>query len=62
MPAAKEESRRILGTLPDDAGWDDVQYSICVRDRVERGSREADEDKLIPHEDVEVRMKQRPDE
>jgi uncharacterized protein (UPF0248 family) len=61
MPAAQEESRRILDRLPDDASWDEVQYSICVRDRVERGRR-ADEGKLIPHEDVEVRMKQRLDE
>jgi predicted transcriptional regulator len=62
MPTAKEEIRRFLDTLPDDASWDDVQYSICVRDRVERGRREADEGKLIPHEEVEVEMKQWLDE
>ena len=44
--------------MPDDASWDDVQYSIYVRDRVERGRREADEGKLIPHKEVDARMKQ----
>lgn len=57
MPTAKEEIRRLLDTLPDDATWDDVQYSIYVRERVERGRREADEEKLIPQDEIEVRMK-----
>jgi predicted transcriptional regulator len=43
-------------TLPDDATGNDVQYSMYVRDRVERGRREADEGKLIPHDEVERRM------
>jgi hypothetical protein len=58
MATAKEEIRKILDALPDDATFEDVQYSIYVRERVERGRREADENKLIEQDDVEVRMKQ----
>jgi hypothetical protein len=43
-------------SLPDDAAGEDVQYSMYVRDRVERGRREADEGKLILHDEVEKRM------
>jgi hypothetical protein len=39
MPTAKEEIRRLIETLPDDATWEDVQYSIYVRERIERGRR-----------------------
>ena len=37
MANTKEEIRKILHALPDDATWEDVQYSIYVRERVERG-------------------------
>ena len=47
MATPKEEIRKILDTLPDDATWEDVQYSIYVRERVERGRREANQDKLL---------------
>lgn len=57
MPTAKEEIRRMLDTLPDDATWEDVQYSIYVRERIERGRREADEGKVIDQEEIERRMK-----
>ena len=62
MPTAKEEIRKMLDTLPDDATWEDLQYSIYVRERVERGRREADQESLISQEEVETRMKQWLDE
>jgi hypothetical protein len=57
MSSAKEEIRKLLDTLPDDATWEDVQYSIYVRERVERGRREAEQAGLIDQEEVENRMK-----
>jgi len=56
MATAKEEIRRILDSLPDDATWEDVQYSIYVRERIERGRREADQEKLISQGDAESRI------
>ena len=47
----------MLDTLPDDATWEDVQYSIYVRERIERGRREADEGKVVDQEEIELRMK-----
>ncbi|MEO8372155.1 MAG: hypothetical protein ABI806_23420 [Candidatus Solibacter sp.] len=57
MATAKEEIRKMLDTLPDDATWEDVQYSIYVRERVERGRLEAEQAKLIDEDEIESRMK-----
>lgn len=37
MIAAKEEVRRLLDALPDDASFEDIQYHIYVREKIERG-------------------------
>lgn len=51
---AKEEVRKMLDALPDDATWEDVQHSIYVRERVERGRLEADRGEVIEQEEVEA--------
>ncbi|MSV34324.1 MAG: hypothetical protein EXQ47_01825 [Bryobacterales bacterium] len=56
MATAKEEFRRLIDTLPDDATWEDVQYSIYVRERIERGRREASEGKTVDQGEIEQRM------
>lgn len=62
MTTAKEEVRRMLEALPDDASLEDVQYSIYVRERIERARREADEGRLIPQDEMENRMRRWLDE
>lgn len=57
MATAKEEIRKLLDTLPDDATWEDVQYSIYVRERVERGRGTAEQAGLVDQEEIESRMK-----
>lgn len=56
LNTAKEETRRILDSLPDNASWEDIQYSIYARERIERGGREADAGKLIDQEEIEQGM------
>ena len=57
MASVKEEVRRMIESLPDDATWEDVQYSIYVRERIERGRREAADGKILDEHEVERRMK-----
>jgi len=57
MASVKEEFRRMIENLPDDATWEDVQYSIYVRERIERGRGEAAEGKILDEDEVERRMK-----
>lgn len=35
--SVKEEARRVIDSLPDTAGWDDVVYATYIRDVVARG-------------------------
>jgi predicted transcriptional regulator len=57
MATVKEEVRRMIESLPDDATWEDVQYSIYVRERIERGRRQAADGKVLDQDEVERRMK-----
>jgi hypothetical protein len=56
MATAREENRRRIDTLPDDAIWEDVQYSIYVRERIERGRHETSEGKTVDQSEIERRM------
>ena len=63
MPTAKDEIRKMLDGLPDNASWEDVQYSIYVRERISRGRAEAEQpESLIDQEEIEARMSQWLDE
>lgn len=57
MATVKQEIRRMIESLPEDATWEDVQYSIYVRERIERGRCEAADGKILDEEEVERRMK-----
>ena len=41
MAPAKEDVRRILELLPDDASLEDIQYRIYVRQKIESGLEDA---------------------
>jgi len=56
METAKEEVRRILDSLPDDATLEDVQYRIYVRQAIAAGLRDVDEGRVVSQEEVERRM------
>ncbi len=56
MATVKEEVRRMLDTLPDDASFEDIQYHIYVREKIERGLRAIDEDRVLSEEEVERRL------
>jgi hypothetical protein len=57
MPTVKDEVRRMIERLPDGATWEDVQYSIYVRERIERGRGEAANGKILEEDEVGRRMK-----
>jgi hypothetical protein len=42
MPTVREEARKIIDQLSDDATWEDLAYQIFVRQKIERGVQEAD--------------------
>ena len=56
METAKEEVRRILDSLPDDASLEEIQYRIYVRQAIAAGIRDVDEGRIVPQEEVQRRM------
>jgi predicted transcriptional regulator len=56
MNTAKEEVRKMLERLPDDASFEDIQYHIYVREKIERGLKDIQEGRVLSQEEVEERM------
>jgi hypothetical protein len=56
MGKPKEEVRRLLEALPEDASYEDIQYHIYVRQAVQLGIEAADRGEVISQEEVERRM------
>ncbi len=56
MNTAKEEVKKILENIPDDASFEDIQYHIYVREKIEKGLNDIEQGNIISHEEAEVRM------
>ena len=56
MNTAKEEVRKMLDQLPDDASFEDIQYHIYVQEKIERGLRDIQEGRVLTQEEIEERM------
>lgn len=60
----KEEMRKMLESLPEDCTcpedctWEDIQYHIYVREKIERGMAAADAGDVISQEEAEKRVEQ----
>jgi predicted transcriptional regulator len=56
MSTAKEEVRKMLDRLPDDSSFEDIQYHIYVREKIEHGLEDLKAGRLLTQEEVERRM------
>jgi predicted transcriptional regulator len=56
MNTAKEEVRKILDRIPDDVSYEDIQYHIYVREKIERGLKDVEEGQVLSQEEAEQRM------
>jgi len=56
METAKDEVRRILDSLPDDATLEEIQYRIYVRQAIDAGSRDIAEGRTLSQGEVEQRV------
>jgi len=56
MKSAKEEVRKILEKVPDEASLEDIQYQIYVRQRIDRGLDDVKQGKTISQQEMEARM------
>jgi predicted transcriptional regulator len=56
MSTAREVVRKMLDQIPDDASFEDIQYHIYVREKIESGLRDIKEGHVLSQEEVEQRM------
>ena len=56
MQNAKQEAIKILQTLPDDSTFEEIQYRLFVRQKIEQGLEDIARGKTYSQEMVEKRM------
>lgn len=56
MSTAKEEVRKMLEQIPDDSSFEDIQYHIYVREKIEHGLKDIEEGRILNQEEIERRM------
>ena len=52
----KEQARKIVDDLPEDASWDDLMYRIYVRQAIEAGLRDSDAGRTLDVKEVRARF------
>jgi len=57
MGNAKREALELIQQLPDDSSFEDIQYHLYVREKVERGLHDLKNRRILSHKEVERRMK-----
>ena len=56
MQSAKQEVMKLLRDLPDGSTLEEIQYSLYVRQKIQRGFQDVKDGKTRTQEEVEKRM------
>ena len=56
MGRPKEEVRKLLDTLPQEASFEDIHYHIYVQQAIRRGLEAAERGELVDQDEIERRM------
>jgi len=56
MLSAKEETIRLLKELPDNSTFEEIQYHLFVRQKIQRGIEDIEDGRIYSQEDMERRM------
>ena len=56
MQNIKQSAHELIDHLPEQATWDDVMYTLYVRQKRERSLQAVAEGKVISHEDAKKRL------
>lgn len=52
----KDEAKKLIDNLPEQATWDDVMYQIYVKKKIDESIQYAKEGNTLLHEDVKKRL------
>jgi predicted transcriptional regulator len=56
----KDQARRLVEDLPDDASWDDLMYKIYVRQAIEAGLEDSAAGRTVDVKDVRAQFGLKP--
>lgn len=56
MNTVKEGVKTLLEKLPDDCTIEDIQYHLCVLEKIQKGIERAEKEGTISHEEVKKRL------
>ena len=56
----KDEARRLIEELPEDATWDNLMHKIYVRQAIEAGLKDSDAGRTLDVKEVRARFGLRP--
>ena len=56
MQNIKQSAHELIDHLPEQATWDDVMYTLNVRQKLERSLQAVAEGKVISREDAKKRL------
>jgi Fe-S cluster assembly iron-binding protein IscA len=58
--SVKQEARRMIEELAEDATWDDLMYRIYVRQAIESGLKDSEANRTIDVQEVRARFGLKP--
>lgn len=56
MSIIKEEAKKLIDRLPDQATWDDIMYEFYVKKKLSIALRAAEEGRVVSHKEVKKRL------
>ncbi len=56
MKTAKQEVKQLLEQIPDDSTFEDIQYHIYVREKIERGLKDVRDGRVLSQKEVAKRL------
>jgi hypothetical protein len=56
MGTVKDEVRKLLDQLPDDVSFEDIQYHIYVRQKLEQGLNDVQDGRVLSQEEMQRRI------
>jgi hypothetical protein len=56
METPKDAVLELVGSLPDDASIEDIQYHLYVLQKIRKGLKDDDEDRVISQSEMEKRF------
>lgn len=56
MPSAKQATLRLVERLDDDVSFEDIIYELYVLEKIQRGMKDAEEGRVVSHEEAKERL------